>query len=127
MAEYGNLETFTREAGGNLSAKQYHIVRASAAGKCDLGSVQTDTALMGVLQNDPQSGEFAAVADFGTSKIVAGGAVTNNALISCNSAGRALDAASGNMVIGRALEAATTDGEIVKARIFSPIRWMGAV
>lgn len=127
MAEYGYIEAFTKEASTDLSTKQYHIVRASAVGKCGLGSVQTDTAIMGVLQNNPQSGENAAVADFGTSKVVAGGTVTGNALISCNSAGRALNAASGDMVIGRSFETTTTDGEVFTARIFPPIRWMGAV
>src|SRR3972149_1729195 len=111
MAEFVGLETYTMEAAADLSAKQYHIVRGSAANKCNQGSASTDSGLIGILQNKPQSGEFACVADGGISKVVAGGTVTANGPVTTNGSGRAANAVSGEMVIGRAIDTATTDGE----------------
>lgn len=122
-----NLETFTLEAGADLSGAQYGIVRQSAANVCKIGSLGTDSALVGVLQNAPQSGEFATIADGGISKVIAGAAITQAALITVNSSARAIAAGSGDMVVGRALEAAGADGDIITARLRQPVRWAGAI
>ena len=126
MAEFQNLETYTLEAAADLSAKQYHIVRGSAISKCNMGSAATDSGLIGVLQNKPQSGEFACIADGGISKIVAGGTVTANQLVTTNGSGRAANAGSGDMIVGRALDTATTNGEIISVRLLTPVRLSGA-
>ena len=127
MAIFNELTALALEAAADLSGKQYHIVRASAAGKTNQASEAVHSSMFGVLQNKPQSGETATVAYAGPSKVVAGGAVTANAFVTCNGSGRAADVASGQMTIGRALEAATTDGEVISVLLQSPTRWSGAV
>lgn len=126
MAEFGQIETLTRQAAADLSAKQYHFVRGSAAGKCNQSSLDTDSAMLGVLQNKPKSDEFATVGFLGKSKVVAGAAVTADDIITTNSSGRAVTVTSGDMAGGRALETAGADGDIITALLFPPVRWAGA-
>lgn len=127
MAQFGRQETLTGvEAAADLSGKQYHFVRYSAANKVDQASLATDSALVGVLQNKPKAGEFATVAYAGLSKVVAGAAITAGDIITTNSSGRAATVASGQMAAGRALEAAGADGDIITALLFPPVRWSGA-
>lgn len=120
MAEFGRLETITLQAAADLSAKQYHVMRASAAAACNQASDAVNQGVIGVLQNKPISGAFATLGIFGKTKIVAGGAITVNALITTNSSGRAAAAASGQMVIGRALEASGADGQVITALVGMP-------
>ena len=50
-------------------------------------------------------------------KIYAGGAVTLGALVSVDAAGKAVAAATGDMVLGRALSAATAAGDLIDVQI----------
>src|SRR5438128_12454740 len=129
MAEFGTQETLTLEAAADLTAQQYHIVRLSAAQKCNFSSDATNSAVVGVLQNKPRvspSPEFATVAYLGKSKIVAGAAITVGAILANNGSGRAATITSGQMAVGRALETASADGDIITALLFPPQRWAGA-
>lgn len=126
MAYFEELDTFTAAAAADLSAKRYHIMRLSAAQTVNQASLATDSGICGVLQNEPQSGETATIAYEGITKVVAGGSVTVNAFITSNSSGRATAVGSGGMAIGRALQAAGNDGEVITAVIFHPVRWSGA-
>lgn len=118
------------EAGSSLAALQYHIVRFSGARQVNLAIAPLSSGIAGVLQNKPGLGEFASVAYGGVSKVIAGGAITANDLIMTSTSGRAIVVTSGtapaNIVIGRALEAAGADGDIIKAFLFPPVRWAGA-
>jgi hypothetical protein len=114
------------EAAVDLSAKQYHIVRQSAANKVDVASLATDSAICGILDNKPVAGEGAAVRDAGLAKLVAGAAITQGVHLTVQSAGRAVAVASGGVAIGRALEAAGADGDIIAVRLYTPVRWSGA-
>jgi len=120
-------EDTTYTAAADLSGKQYHFVRQDAARSCNLASLSTNSALAGVLQNKPQSGEAATVRDNGTSKVVAGGAVTQGVHVTNNGSGRATAVTSGGMAAGRAIEAAGGDGDIIEVRLYPPVRWAGAV
>lgn len=127
MAEFGRLETLTGvEAAADLSGKQYHIMRYSAANNVNQGSLATDSALCGVLQNKPQSGDHATIGYLGISKIVAGAAITAGDIITTNSSGRAATVASGEIAVGRALVAAGANGDIITSVLFPPVRWAGA-
>lgn len=126
MATYSALETLTVEAAADLSGKQYHIIRGAGLNLCNVASDATNSDMLGVLQNKPQSGEFACVADGGESKVVAGGTVTVYDYVTCNGSGRAATVASGQMAFGQALETSGADGEIITARLMKPIRWAGA-
>mgnify|MGYP001568524577 FL=1 len=78
---------------------------------------------IGVLQNEPKSGEAATVACLGLTKIRGGGTVTAGAPIAHNSSGMVVDAVSGDVVCGRAMETGTTANEILTAFIFPPVKW----
>ena len=127
MAFSNWMESLTFEAEVDLSACMYHAVRLSAASKINVASDPAASSTFGVLQNNPRAGEFGTVAWLGTTKVVAGGSVTVGALIANNGSGRAAAVASGGVAIGRALEAAGADGDIITALIFAPIRWAGAI
>lgn len=127
MAEQQITWALTLEAAADLSAKQYHLVRQSAANTCNQASDATNSALAGVLLNKPAaSGRFASVGVQGISKVVAGAAITQGAILSTNGSGRAITVVSGAVAFGRALAAAGADGDIISAAIFPAVRWAGA-
>jgi hypothetical protein len=126
MAEDAILDAYTLKADADLSAKQYHIVRQSAAKSCNLASLATDVTVAGVLQNKPQSGEHASVCDLGISKVVAGAVITQGKHVTCDTSGRAITVTSGDMAVGRALEAAGAAGDIIGVRLYPPFKWSGA-
>ena len=64
------IGTFT--AGADLSAKQYHFVVMASATTVNVATAITN-APIGILQNDPESGEQAVVRLSGVSKVVADG------------------------------------------------------
>jgi hypothetical protein len=103
------------EAGEDLSADQYRIVRLSA-GKVYRPDAATDHPL-GVLQNAPAIGEAASVMLIGVSKIRFGEAVAENEwvkleYVSATDAGNGMDAdAALDLAIGRCLKGGG-DGEL---------------
>ena len=114
-----NPDLITMEAGADLSAKQYHFVILASDGQID-GVGTAGLRADGVLQNDPSAaGRSATVAIGGVTKIVAGGVVTRGQLVASKNDGRAQTAATGNIVLGRALETSAADGDII-AMIFDP-------
>ncbi len=120
MAEFAELKTLTLEAAADLSVAQYHIMRVSAANKMNLGSAVADANVIGVLQTKPKSGEFGTVAYAGKTKVVAGASITAGAMIQTNTSGRAITVVSGSYYIGRALDAANADGDVITALLYSP-------
>ena len=62
----------TLTAGADLSAKQYHFVVWAAATTVNVATAITN-APIGILQNNPESGQQAIVAISGVSKVVADG------------------------------------------------------
>ena len=127
MAEFGPQFTLAEEAAVDLSGKQYHFVRYSAANKVNQASEAVHSSMAGVLQNKPKSGDHAEFAILGRTKITAGGALTVNDMITTNGSGRAAKVASGQMAGGRVLEASGADGDVVSALLFPPTRWSGAI
>lgn len=124
MAETGRFFTRTVKAGVDLRTKQYHILRASAAGITVLASnaAEGPDGTIGVLANKPNSGQAASVVYAGEFKVVVGSATTANALLTTNGAGRAVSAgiASGDFSLGMGLEAATADGQVIRCLINMP-------
>lgn len=129
MAEQGkSFYNQTATAAADLSAKQYHLMRFSAANTVNQSSLATDIDYAGVLQNTPESGEHATIRRGGKCKVVAGAATSFMDLITTNGSGRAIAVLSGTnqLVVGRLLEAASADGDIVTAEIFeTPYVWAG--
>ena len=127
-AEYGDLTTIPGlTAATSLNNHQYGVVRLAAATTVNIASeINVSGALktaFGVLQNKPYVNEAAQVAVFGLSKVRAGGTITAGAPISYNSSGHVIDALSGDVVIGRGMQAATAANTFVLALIFPPVRW----
>jgi|SRR6185503_10990090 len=106
-------KTLTFPAAGDLSAKQYRFVNQDSNGRVDVAGDGANA--IGVLQDDPAAIDRAAcvmVGD-GLTKIEAGAAFSANANLGSDSVGRAIAAATGDYVLGRAREAATAAGQIV--------------
>ncbi len=115
MSEYGVTHAITHKAAADLSGKQYHFLRYSAADTVNQSSLSSAEDFAGVLQNKPNAANRAAtVIVGGETKITAGGALTVNDLVTTNGSGRAAAAASGDMVMGRVLETAGADGDRVR-------------
>lgn len=129
-AEFGEQECVngfkTNSSYDTLGSQKYIFMIATAAGQANQATNATSSTLLGVLQNAPKVGEAATIAFKGLSKVVAGGAVSANAIITTNASGRAAAVASGQMAAGRLLEASGADGDVVTAQLFHPVRWSGA-
>lgn len=90
-------------AGADLSAKKYQWVKLSS-GAVVHATAGTDTGVVGILQNDPESGQMATVMTDGVSKMVCDGSVTEGANVTPDATGGSV-AAAGDIVQGRALQA----------------------
>ncbi len=104
----------TFNAGEDLSSSKYLIVQLDASGNAEIGEGATDL-LIGVLQNKPASGKPALVRFLGTTKVVASAAIAIGARVTSTSAGKAVTTTTDkDVVVGRALEAASADGDIIE-------------
>lgn len=81
-------------ASADLSAKQFHFVKMSGDGTVTVCAAVTDKPI-GILQNNPASGEAATVAAFGVSKVKADAALTAG-----ESVGTSADAQCQPVVVG---------------------------
>ena len=111
---------FTRTTGGAVSV--FRLVKLSGANVVHNTETSTDEPI-GVTQEAKASGGAVAVRDIkhgGTHKVTASGAITAGAKIYADDAGKvqAMPAAAGTYrEVGRALEAATADGDIIEAHL----------
>lgn len=109
----------TMQAGADLSANQYHFVVLASDGQID-PVASAGGAADGILYDKPSAaGQAAAVAIFGVCRVKAGIAITRGAEIASDASGKAKPAATGNRILGRALEAALNDGDIIPV-LFRP-------
>lgn len=117
MATQENQVCVSLEAGGDLSSSQYFFVSVAADGQVD---VTGDGAIAdGVLQNDPAAaGRAASVCISGVSLVECGGTVTRGGAVASDAAGKAVDAASGDIILGTALETGAS-GRIISV-LFAP-------
>lgn len=108
----------TLVAAADLSAKQYMFVKLDSAGKAAAITANTDRAI-GVLQNAPTAGQEAQVLVVGGTKLVAGEAITEGAVLSTTSAGKAdsitVGTATTQYILGTALTEVAADAEIFTA------------
>lgn len=99
----------SREAAASLTTKQHYIVKLDSNGKIALADSATGL-VVGVLQNTPDASEQAVYAFGGTAKVKAGGTVAIGDWVTTNASGKAIaTTTAGDVVIGRALEAAVAD------------------
>jgi len=108
-------------AGADLTSAQYRFVVVNSSGKVVLAGA--GAVVDGVVQNNPNTDQAATVWGVGSvSKVVAGAAVAQGALVASNGSGQAITAVSGNYIAGRALQAATGAGQLIPVWITNPGR-----
>lgn len=110
MAVMQSRDTRTFIAGEDLSSAQFKFVTLEADGQVDLADAAGERAI-GVLLNEPTAGKAATVAMTGKVMVVAGASVTAGAALQTDASGDAITAASGDYVMGYALEDAV-DGQV---------------
>lgn len=100
-------------ATGDLSTKQYYVVKAaSTAGAVKVATTAATDAILGVLLNDPTDGEPAVVAHAGVVDALAESGVTYGAKLTCSSTGRVkATTTTGDEIIGVALAASSAAGD----------------
>lgn len=118
--------TLSTTASGDLSGDQYCVAMYIGERQVQLATSAVSTGLAGILQTKPQNGEDATLVVLGVSKGRAAGSVTANVYVTTNGSGRITAAASGNYVIGRALEAAGAAGDLITVLV-TPAWRIGAV
>lgn len=120
-------ESLTASTG--LTAAQYFFVRSTGGNTCLLATSATGgvNRAVGVLQNDPASGQAAQVRFIGRSKITTGGAITAGDLIASSTGGAAVTASTtGQFVVGKALNAGSSAGTIIDMYVLPTGVWMGS-
>lgn len=125
--EFGPQETyFGASAVADLTSFQYRVMRFTGKDLVNVAShaLSADAAELpsGILQNNPSSGGPATVAYQGYSKARAGAQIAVNELVTTNGSGKVIEAVSGSIVIGRAMEAAGAEDEICTVLLFPPMR-----
>ncbi len=97
---------------GDLSAAQYKAVVLGTDGKLDLAGAAV--RVLGILVDDAPANERGTVCHFGFTKAMAGAAVAAGALLMTDgTTGRLITATGTNLVVGRALAAASAAGSII--------------
>jgi hypothetical protein len=108
MAYYDNQKCVSFEAGQDLSSNQFYFVSVSADGQVD--PTGDGAYAVGVLQNEPAAaGRAAEVAIGGKTQVSCGGSVTAGGPVASDGNGQAVDAASGDVILGEAMEAGSSD------------------
>lgn len=102
-------------ATGDLSSYQYYVVKhASTAGACKVATTAATDTLLGILQNDPTSGQAAEVAFLGIAKAAAEASVTAGSAVTCSSTGRVKTTTTDlDQIIGFAAAASSSAGDII--------------
>lgn len=110
-----------RTAAADYSAAQHRFVTATPGDTATLAGdgVQVDAALV----NNPIAGEAAELWGPGSvAKIEASAPIADGAAVASAANGKAKTAASGNYIVGRALNAVGADGELVSVWMTMPGR-----
>ena len=112
-----DIGTFT--AAADLSSKQYYFVKLASATTVNVCSGVTDKPI-GILQNNPESGEQAVVRALGVSKVVADATLAAGDVIGTSADGQTQPISLGSEtpvhVCGQAIEAGSA-GETLSAFI----------
>jgi len=101
------IQSISLVAAADLSAKQYYCVKVDSNGKAALCGAAENS--VGILQNDPTSGQMATVGMLGLSKAKYGASVTAGANLMTDASGKLITATGTNPVIALALESGSTD------------------
>ena len=107
-------------AGADLSAKQFYFVKLTTAFTVDVCSAVTDIPI-GILQNNPTSGQEAAVCVFGLTKVNSDAALSVGNIIGSAADGQAAAYVAGTdttkYLCGQVVQASTAAGGFATAFI----------
>ena len=87
MATEQALMDISMTSAADLRTKQYYFVKISSSRTVNIGTLG---AAFGVLQNKPNTGEFATIRNRGISKVIAGGTIAAGDRITSDSAAKAI-------------------------------------
>lgn len=112
-------------AGASLTTKQWTpVLISSTAARTVLSCTVTTRHTIGILMNNPASGQEAEVAGLGFVKAVAGTAtLTRGARLSCNSTGVIPTTTDNMFAFATAIDAAATKGDLILINITGPSRY----
>ena len=99
-------------AGEDLSAAQFKFVTLESDGQVDLADSAGENAI-GVCLAGATAGNAVTVCVSGSVMVTAGGTIAAGAAVQTDAAGDALTAATGDVILGYAREAAV-DGQIIE-------------
>lgn len=102
-------------AAADLSALQYTFVALDSTG--GIVAATANGAAQGVLCNAPTSGQAAWVADKGQVQVYASAAIAKGAEVAVATGGKAKTAASTNVIVGRAVTAASAANTFVTVEL----------
>jgi len=97
-------------ASEDLSSSKFYLAVLASNTTCSLAGA--NERAIGVIQNNPESGEQCSIMLLGISFVIAGEAIDIGTMLTAKSDGKAEEAdAAGEWVIGYALESAAADGD----------------
>lgn len=114
MAAQDGVKKITLEAGQDLSSNQFYFVALASDGQIDPAG--DGAAADGILYNDPDAaGKAAEVAipNGARVKVVSGGSVSVGDDVASDANGKATTATTGDVILGKAVEAGATDGDVI--------------
>lgn len=125
MAVDYDLDVLTRLAGADLSTTgQYRFVEQSSAGTVTVCNSAGENAL-GVLQNNPASGQAATIAVGGVTKVLAGATIAIGEQLATTAAGKAAVATGGQVILGEAMSGGA-DGALI-SMLWRPMAYSGSI
>lgn len=120
MATGIELLDINMKANSDLSAKQFYIVKQTAADTVDLTSAVTDRAF-GVLANAPKQNQAAEVQTDGVAKVVSDGSGTAIAAgdqVGTDTSGRAVKCTTNDRpLLGEAMDASSAAGTVIRVKL----------
>jgi len=117
MSQAAGVLDLTFKAGADLTNSQYHFVKCDGASGVVACGVAKELST-GILQNTPVNTKAARVRLLGTSKLVMGGACSENALLTPDANGHGVLAAANKDFVGAiALETSGGADEIIEVLI----------
>lgn len=120
MATAIELLNLNMKANSDLSAKQFFVMKQTAADTVDICSAATDRAL-GILINAPKANQAAEIQTDGVAKVSSDGSGTSIAVndpLAVDANGRVVkNATTDRLGIGVALDASTAAGTVIRVKL----------
>jgi hypothetical protein len=108
-----SVRDFEKSILADAAIGQWRLVKVTSTG-CDVATADTDK-IIGVEQNGCAATEQAVVRFIGTTKVVASAAISAGDLLTATTGGKVVTTTTDKkVVIGRALEAAAADGDVIE-------------